>query len=54
MRKRIFDIIVIVFFAVFLVALSTFGLLNKYANLALIPILVAYYLGQYSEKYFKN
>jgi len=54
MRKRIFDIVIIVSFAAFLIALSTFDLLKKYANLALIPILVAYYLGQYAEKHFKN
>ena len=34
--------------------LSSYGLLKKYTGFALIPILIAYLLGQYSERKFKK
>ncbi|EMQ93776.1 hypothetical protein D778_01527 [Xanthomarina gelatinilytica] len=37
-----------------MIALSEYGLLEKYMAFALIPILIAYQLGQYSERKFKN
>ena len=54
MRKRIFDIIFIIVSGIILIALSEYGLLEKYIGFALIPILRAYQLGQYSERKFKK
>ena len=54
MRKRIFDIIFILISATILVILLEYGLVEKYIDFALLPILIAYYIGQYSERKFKN
>lgn len=54
MKKRTFDIIFIVIATVILVALTQYELLEKYVSFALVPIIFAYYLGQYAEKKFKN
>ncbi len=50
MKKIIFDIIFIVISTVILVLFSEFGLLEKYIGFALIPIMIAYYLGQFIER----
>jgi len=54
MKKIIFDVIFIIISAVILTILDHYGLLDKYVGFALIPILTAYYLGQYSGKRFKT
>lgn len=54
MKKRIFDIIFIIVSTAILIVLSQYGLLEKYMAFALIPILIAYQLGQYSERRFKG
>jgi TctA family transporter len=54
MKKRTFDIIFIFVTAIILIALSKFEILEKYVAFSLIPILIAYQLGQYSERKFKN
>ncbi|MGY3052250.1 hypothetical protein ACVWYG_000440 [Pedobacter sp. UYEF25] len=54
MKKPIIDVLFILIAAVFLVVLSQYGLLEKYIGLSLIPILIAYQLGQYSERKFKK
>ena len=54
MKKRIFDLIFIVIATVILIALYNYGLLEKYIAFSLIPILIAYQLGQYSERKFKD
>ncbi len=48
MKKRTFDIIVILSIAIGLSVLYQFGLLDGIAKFALLPILAFYYLGQYS------
>jgi hypothetical protein len=53
-KKRIFDIIFIVISTAVLIVLSAYGLLEKYMAFSLIPILITYQLGQYSERKFKN
>ena len=53
-KKRTFDLIFIIVSTAILIALSEYGLLEKYMAFALIPILIAYQLGQYSERKFKN
>ncbi|WP_417236918.1 hypothetical protein [Bizionia paragorgiae] len=53
-KKRTFDLIFIIVSTAILIALSEYGLLEKYMAFALIPILIAYQLGQYSQKKFKN
>jgi len=53
-KKRTFDLIFIIVSTAILIALSEYGLLEKYMAFALIPILVAYQLGQYSQRKFKN
>lgn len=54
MKKRIFDIIFIIVSAAILITLLKYGLLEKYMAFSLIPILIAYQLGQYSERKFKD
>ena len=53
-KKRTFDAIFIIISAVLLIVLSEFGLLEKYVGFSLIPILIAYQLGQYSERKFRE
>lgn len=45
-----FDLIFIVMAAIILTVLIEFGLIEKYIGFALIPILIAYYLGQFVER----
>lgn len=54
MKKRIFDTSFIVLTAAILVLLDIFGLLEKHIGFALIPIIIAFYIGQYSERTFQN
>ena len=53
-KKRTFDIIFIIVSTAILIALSEYGLLEKYMPFSLIPIFIAYQLGQYSERKFKK
>jgi len=52
--KRIFEIIFINLSASILVAFSEYGFLEKNIAFSLIPILIVYYLGQYSNIWFKK
>jgi len=52
--KEWFDMIFIVVSALFLIALIEFNLIEKYIGLGLIPILIAYHLGKYSERKLKD
>jgi len=54
MKKRIFDIIFIIISAIILIILTEYDLLEKNIGFSLIPILIAYQLGQYSERKFKK
>ncbi len=54
MNKRIFDIIFIIISAIILIILLEYNVLEKYVSFALIPILIAYRLGQYSESKFRK
>jgi len=54
MKRKYFNIIVIITIAVFLSVLYYFGLLEKSAKFMLIPMLAFYYIGQYSERKFKT
>ncbi|MDA3780413.1 MAG: hypothetical protein PF487_09390 [Bacteroidales bacterium] len=49
-KKIIFDLAFIVIAAVILIVLVESGLIEKYLGFALIPILMAYYLGQFVER----
>jgi hypothetical protein len=53
MKERIFDAIFIVISATILIVLAEYGFLEKYMGFLLLPVLVAYQLGQYSERKFK-
>lgn len=54
MKKKIFDVIVIVSATALLILLSESDLLEKAAPFMLVPILGFYFLGQYSERRFKK
>tara|TARA_B100000795_G_scaffold130321_1_gene97212 strand:- start:2493 stop:2660 length:168 start_codon:yes stop_codon:yes gene_type:complete len=54
MKKRTFDLIFIVIVATILIVLLEYEILKKHTAFALVPILIAYFLGQYSERKFKN
>ncbi len=49
-KKIIFDLIFIVIIAVIMTVLFKYGLIEKYIGFSLIPILIAYYLGQFVER----
>ena len=53
-KKRTFDLVFIVISTAILIVLSEYGLLEKYIAFSLIPISIAYRLGQYSERKFKK
>jgi len=50
MRKLVFDIVFIACATVIFILLLEYGLLEKYIAFSLIPILIAYYLGQFSAR----
>ena len=50
MKKRLFDLIFIIVSASILVAFSEYGFLEKSIAFSFIPILIAYFLGQYSQR----
>ncbi|RZK02462.1 MAG: hypothetical protein EOO46_18530 [Flavobacterium sp.] len=52
MNKTTFGLLFIVISAGILLILNHFGYLEKYSAFALIPILAAYFLGQFSERKF--
>ena len=54
MKKKHFDIIVIISIAVFLGTLMVFDLVEKFAKFMVIPMLAIYFIGQYSERRFRN
>ena len=54
MKKRTFDMIVILLIALFLITLTLFDVLEESAKFMLIPILIFYYIGQYSERKFQK
>jgi len=54
MKKRTFDIIVILSIAIALTILTQFDLLEKSAKFMLIPILAFYYIGRYVERKFQK
>ena len=54
MKKRTFDIIVILLITILLMTLNEFGILEKSAKFMFIPILIFYYLGQYSVRKTKK
>ena len=49
-QKIIFDVAFIIIAAVTLIVLVETALIEKYIGFALIPILIAYYLGQFVER----
>ena len=54
MKKRVFDLFFIIISASILVILSEFDFLEKNIAFSFIPILIAYYLGQYSHIWFNK
>ncbi len=54
MKKIYFDLIVILLFGVLFVILIEFNLLEKYIGFLLIPVVIAYFLGQFAVKKFKE
>jgi hypothetical protein len=54
MNKSIFTLAVIASMAMLLIILNQLDFLTKYSIFAMIPIIAAYYLGQFAEKKFKK
>ncbi|MCK5845849.1 MAG: hypothetical protein KAG84_00300 [Bacteroidales bacterium] len=54
MNKRLFDIIVILIITLSIIILTLLDLLEGLTKFMLIPILAFYYIGQYSERKFKD
>ncbi len=53
-KKRTFDIIFIIISALVLIAVIMLDLSGKYMGFALIPLIIAYQLGRYAERKFKD
>ncbi len=54
MKKRLFDLIFIIISASILVAFSEYALLENNIAFSFIPIIISYFLGQYSNIRFKK
>jgi hypothetical protein len=54
MKKRTFDIIVILLIAIFLISLNQLDVLEKSAKFMFVPILAFYFIGQVTERKFKK
>lgn len=54
MKKRTFDIAVVIFSAVALLTLNHFGLLENMAKFMVVPIVAFYFLGQYTQRKFSK
>jgi len=52
-KKTIYDVLFILISGIILIVLDEYGLLEKHAGFALIPILIAYFAGQFVERKFK-
>jgi len=50
MKKRIFDVAIIVFMVVLLLLVNQMDFLEKDARFAVIPFLAFYFFGKYSER----
>ena len=53
-KKRTFDIIIILLIAILLVTLNQFELLEKSAKFMFIPVLAFYFIGQFAERKFQK
>lgn len=54
MKKITFDIIFIAIATGILLLINHYGYLEKYIAFSLLPIVIAYFLGQYAERKFGN
>lgn len=54
MKKKIFDLVFIIISATILILLLEYNFLEKYLAFSLIPIMLAYFLGQYVERKFND
>ena len=50
MKKRIFDGIIVLFAAILLMGVLHFDLADTFVKFGIIPLLIFYYLGSYSQK----
>jgi TctA family transporter len=53
MKKGTFDLIFIIVSTGILLVINHYGFIEKYKAFSLIPILVTYFLGQFSERKFR-
>ena len=53
-NKKMFDILFIILAGVIVIVLNQFGLIVKYPGFTLIPLLIAYFLGQFVERKTKD
>ena len=49
-KKRILDVIFIAIAGASVLVLNHFGLISEYPGLSLIPLLMAYFIGQFVER----
>ncbi len=49
-KKKIFDVVFILIATIIMTVLNEYGLIEKNVRFALIPILIAYFLGQFIER----
>lgn len=54
MKRRTFDVIVILLIAIVLTILNQLDLLEKLAGFLFIPLLIMYFIGQYAARKFSK
>lgn len=54
MKKIYFDLIMIILMGGLILIFNHFDLLEEYAKFAMIPFMIFYFLGQYSERRLSN
>ena len=53
-KQKAFDMLFAIVCTLFLLALIKFDLIEKYIGFGLVPLLIAYQIGKYAERKFKD
>ena len=53
-KQKAFDMFFTIVSALFLIALIRFNLIQEYIGFGLIPLIIAYQIGKYAERKFKD
>jgi hypothetical protein len=54
MKSKYIDVLMILIITIFLIAMNEIGILEKYAEFMIIPMLAIYYIGKYVQRKFSQ